>query len=648
VVPIGRPVANNRLYILSRDMQLMPVGVPGEIFIAGDSAARGYINNTWKTREAFIDNPLGSGRLYKTGDIGRWLEDGNIEIIGRCDDQVKIRGYRIEPGEIANTLSELPGVDSCVVVMKDNNDAKKESRECRICGITSRYPNITIDDDGACSMCRDFNTYKPVFNRYFKTLEDLKQTIREAGREKKGKYDCLMVYNGGRGAAYALYRLVEMGCNVLAISYDNGYFGKSDFKNVKKITDSLGLDHILLSHKKTDLILKESLNTAHSVCRGCFLTASSIAGSYALEHGIPVVVNATFSRGQIIDNKLFMFLHQGISDVAELERQIADFTRSAPDMEKSIFDLIDIETVSNKSVYDHIKFLDFYRCCDVTNREMISYLNRRDPYWEKRRNYSIYSTNCPIKQIGDYAHLEDREFHFYGAATSWEKRLGHLGLENVKEDLTCKVTPKGFENFAKRIDYKKSKPAATNDKYLCAYFVSEETPPVSLLKEFLADRLPDYMVPTHFMQLDRIPLTPTGKVNKKSLPEPKMEQARSSATYAEPKAGLEKEIAAIWRTALKLDKVGANDNFFDLGGNSLNVIQVSSKLKELVEQDVPVVAIFTYPTVHTLAENLGREESSSPDTGRQIARDEERERGKSRLKQRIRKKKDLVQQPLAQ
>ncbi len=640
IVPIGRPVANNQIYILSGDMQLMPVGIPGEICIAGESVARGYVNNFAKTREAFSDNPFGPGKLYKTGDIGLWLEDGNIEIIGRSDDQVKIRGFRIEPGEIENTLALHSDVDSCIVVTKDSGDTKKEIKECRLCGVTTQYPNITIDDDDTCNLCRDFYLDKPVLDKYFKTLEDLKQTVLEAGRDKKSKYDCLMVYNGGRGAAYALYHMVEMGLKVLPISYDNGYFGKADFKNVKKITHSLGLDHVIMTHKNTDLILKESLNTVHSVCRGCFLTGSAIAGTYALENDIPVVVNCTFSRGQIIDNKLFMFLKQGIIDIGELEKQTANFSRSAPDMEKSIFDLIDMENVSNKKVYDDVKFLDFYRYSDVTNQDMIEYLNNRDPYWKRRRNYAVYSTNCPIKQIGDYAHLQDRDFHFYGAATSWEKRLGHLGLQDIKVDLKCNVTPKGFRNFADRIDYKKSSTQDIGGKYLCAYFTSKNPPSVSQLREFLEERLPDYMVPAHFVKLDNVPLTPSGKIDKKRLPEPKKE--RTGATYVEPKSGLEKDIAEIWKSVLELDAVGANDNFFDLGGNSINVIQVSTKLKSVVDQDVPVVTLFTYTTVQSLADNLGKEGGNKQEVQYQASRSEEREKGKSRLKKRIKKTKKTL------
>jgi len=639
IVPIGTPVANNRIYILSRDLQPMPKNLAGEICIAGDSVARGYINNPGKTDEHFIVNPFGHRKLYTTGDIGRWLEDGNIEILGRVDDQVKIRGYRIEPGEIAAVLSSHPLVNESVVVLKDDNKAKAEIMQCKTCGITTRYPGVTIGGDGECTICQELSTSKKVFDQYFKTLENLEQTLRETNKNKKGKYDCLLLYSGGRGAAYALYHLVEMGFNVLAATYDNGYFSSVDLQNIKRITSTLGVDHFVLTHKNSNLILKESLKAAHTVCRGCFHTSSALAGEYALKNCIPMVVGATLSRGQIIENKLYIFMQQGISDEKELEKKIADFLRSAPDMDKTIFEHIDIDGVNDRSIYDTVKFIDFYRYCDVTNEEMIAYLNNKDSFWKTRKNAAIYSTNCPIKQIGDYAHLLDRGFHFYGSATSWEKRLGHLTLENVREDLTCKVTRKGYENFLKRIgSLKKDISIEISDKYLCAYFVSDKNKTVSTsqLRDFLSKRLPDYMTPAYFEQLEKIPLTPTGKVDKKSLPEPRKERSRQGATYVEPKTGIEKAIAEIWKGVLKLDKVGINDNFFDLGGNSLNIIQVSSKLKEVVKRDVPVVTIFTYPTIQSLAGSLVKQASYSPGVESINSRYEEREKGKDRLKKRAR------------
>lgn len=105
-VPIGKPVANNKLYILGKNLELLPRNVPGEICIAGESLARGYLNSVDKTTAAFVPNPLGEGRLYRTGDLGKWLNDGSIEIQGRIDTQLKIRGYRVEPAEIQNRLHE--------------------------------------------------------------------------------------------------------------------------------------------------------------------------------------------------------------------------------------------------------------------------------------------------------------------------------------------------------------------------------------------------------------------------------------------------------------------------------------------------------------------------------------------------------------
>lgn len=117
-IPIGRPVHNTRLHIL-RDGQVMPVGEPGELCLAGVQLARGYLNNPTLTAEKFTDNPANPGeRIYRTGDIARWLPDGNVEYLGREDHQVKIRGLRIELGEIENTIREFPGISDCVVTVK--------------------------------------------------------------------------------------------------------------------------------------------------------------------------------------------------------------------------------------------------------------------------------------------------------------------------------------------------------------------------------------------------------------------------------------------------------------------------------------------------------------------------------------------------
>ncbi|MFI7019630.1 amino acid adenylation domain-containing protein [Streptomyces sp. NPDC050164] len=117
-VPLGRPVANVRVYVVDEALRPVPLGSPGEIVFSGVCVGRGYVNDEERTRAAFVPDPHVSGaRLYRSGDIGRWLPGGRLEFLGRRDAQVKIRGFRIEIGEIENRLLTVPGVrDSAVIV----------------------------------------------------------------------------------------------------------------------------------------------------------------------------------------------------------------------------------------------------------------------------------------------------------------------------------------------------------------------------------------------------------------------------------------------------------------------------------------------------------------------------------------------------
>ena len=128
-VSIGMPLPNYQIYIVDPDLQPVPIGVKGEILIGGTGLARGYLNRSELTNDKFIQNPFNDepgSRLYRTGDMGRFSPDGNIEFLGRMDDQVKIRGYRIELGEIESALKQLPGVKEAVVLARDDKSGEKE------------------------------------------------------------------------------------------------------------------------------------------------------------------------------------------------------------------------------------------------------------------------------------------------------------------------------------------------------------------------------------------------------------------------------------------------------------------------------------------------------------------------------------------
>ncbi|MDP3852072.1 MAG: amino acid adenylation domain-containing protein, partial [Luteolibacter sp.] len=117
-VPIGRPIANTQMYVLDANLEPLPIGVAGELHIGGVQVGRGYLNRPELTCERFIDNPFGSGRLYKTGDRARYLADGNLEFLGRLDDQIKIGGFRVEPAEIEFALLQHPTVREAAVVAR--------------------------------------------------------------------------------------------------------------------------------------------------------------------------------------------------------------------------------------------------------------------------------------------------------------------------------------------------------------------------------------------------------------------------------------------------------------------------------------------------------------------------------------------------
>ncbi|MCX7595464.1 MAG: AMP-binding protein, partial [Fischerella sp.] len=127
-VPIGRPIANTQIYLLDTHLQPVPIGVPGELYIGGFGLARGYLNQPELTAQKFIPNPFSdepNARLYKTGDLARYLRDGNIEFLGRIDHQVKLRGYRIELTAIEALLLQHPVIREAVVILREEESGSK-------------------------------------------------------------------------------------------------------------------------------------------------------------------------------------------------------------------------------------------------------------------------------------------------------------------------------------------------------------------------------------------------------------------------------------------------------------------------------------------------------------------------------------------
>ena len=137
---IGKPMNNLKVYIMDGE-SLCGIGIPGELCIAGDGVARGYLNRAELNEEKFVSNPFGQGKMYRSGDLARWTADGNIECLGRIDEQVKIRGLRIELGEIESRIRAIDGISDCAVIVRDDANGDKA-----ICAYYVSEKEISVSD----------------------------------------------------------------------------------------------------------------------------------------------------------------------------------------------------------------------------------------------------------------------------------------------------------------------------------------------------------------------------------------------------------------------------------------------------------------------------------------------------------------------
>jgi hypothetical protein len=185
-----------------------------------------------------------------------------------------------------------------------------------------------------------------------------------------------------------------------------------------------------------------------------------------------------------------------------------------------------------------------------------------------------------------------------------------------------------------------------SEKRLVAYAVcnrqssedrQESSPSPNELRRFLKEKLPDYMLPSAFVMLDALPLSPNGKVNRQTLPPPEGVRPELEAAYVMPQTELEQTIATVWQEILDLEKVGIHDNFFELGGHSLLAIKVNSRLREILKTDLSILEMFKYPTISSLGERLSHSQNTSSYFSKTDARTKPFKDGKARQKKRLHK-----------
>ncbi|WHZ55988.1 non-ribosomal peptide synthetase [Metabacillus hrfriensis] len=255
---------------------------------------------------------------------------------------------------------------------------------------------------------------------------------------------------------------------------------------------------------------------------------------------------------------------------------------------------------------------------DLTNERFVS-----DPFVPGKRMY----------KTGDLARwLQNGNIEYIGRIDHQVKIKGvRVEPDEIKEHLLNHSSVKDAVVIAKQNQ--------SDESYLCAYLITIQDVNTADLREYLKNKLPDYMIPSHFVKLESMPLTNSDKIDVRALQKRKDEDYMlSGPSYKAPGTQIEITIADIWKQVLGVNKVGIHDHFFELGGNSLNIVQVNERLKEELNIDLPVVALFRHTTIYSLAQQLklinAEPEKTNPD------RVQVMEESRNRLKDRRRRKRD--------
>jgi amino acid adenylation domain-containing protein/FkbM family methyltransferase len=557
-LPLGRPMANTQIYVLDKNLNLVPVGVAGELYIGGLGLSRGYLKRPELTAEKFIPNYFSDKagtRLYKTGDLARYLPDGNVEFLGRTDDQVKIRGYRIEPGEIEAVLRRHPGVREVAVVAREDTVAQQRL-VAYIVASEDRAPTVAgkqryrLPHGAAVAQLNKNETdymYQEIFERQAYLRHGI--TINDG--------DCVFDVGANIGLFMIFANQICKSPRVYSFEPNPFVFEILTASASLYVPDARVFNFGLSNEAKTATFT-------------FFPGFSLFSGFYADPAAEKRVV------------KSFMINQQkaGVSEMAELieqadailEERFASQTFTAQ-----------LRTLSSVIEQEGIECIDLLKI-NVEKSELDVLLGIKDSDWQKIRQIVL---EVDVKDhLPTITSLLQR--HGYEFAVEQDVLLEGTQLCYV---YAVRPSGKGMLVREQRNGAHLRPIPILNDPFLS----------ISELRSFLETKLPDYMVPSAFVFLDSLPLTSNGKLDRRALPAPDQSRAYLGESYAAPRTRVEEALASIWAEVLRLERVGIYDNFFDLGGHSLLATQVISRVRGAFQIDLPLRNLFEKPTVAELA-----------------------------------------------
>jgi amino acid adenylation domain-containing protein len=618
IVPIGRPVSNSRIYILDSALHPVPVGVRGELYVAGTGVARGYLGDPGNTAARFLPDPFSGrpgSRMYRTGDRGWYTPEGVLNYAGRVDDQVKVRGFRVECGEIESELNHHHLVKGCSI--QAERDDRHRTR-------LVAYILPTAPPAELWPAVGDYWLYDELLYYALTHDERRNEAYRHAiGSTVPGK----VVVDMGTGADAILARFcAEAGArHVYAVEVS-----KRAFDSARATVADLGLsERITVLHGDSSEV---TLPEAADVC------VSELIGVIGSSEGAISVLNdawrllkpdAVMVPRRCITKFAPFMLPQHLADSPRLSGLPHLYTEKVfakvghpfdlrlcikncpPDhviAEPKVFEDLDFSGPSDANATTEATFtvstdarLDgflFWLNLYPDPSQMVDSLADRlswlpafipifDPGVQVVRGDVVRVRGARTVVVG--GRLPD--YYLDGVVERLDGERVRFSMSSVNQSKVFRATPfhdRLFNDF----DVVGDSTDAADGSLLDLG---------ATLRQFLQQRLPSYMVPSSFVILDADASRSTGKLDLRKMAKNRgRRQADRRTGRHGPATKLEETIAAVWGDVLNLGHVDRRDNFFDIGGDSLLISQVRASLERDLSRQISIIDLFRYPTVSSL------------------------------------------------
>ncbi len=625
---IGKPIANTTLYVMEQGVSPSPIGVPGELLIGGDGVTRGYWNRAALTEEKFIDNPFydalapnSSKRLYRTGDLVRRLADGGLEFLGRIDHQIKIRGHRVELGEIERVLSTHESVKDCAVSVKKLPSGEEglvgyvvhKSQEIGVDNAAEKSPTFSLFYFGA-----ETSSEENKYAFYIKSAQFADQNGFEAVWTPERHFNPVgALYPNPSVLSAALASTtshVQLRAGSVVLPLHNPIRVAEDWSVVDNLSGGrVGLalasgwhtqDFIIspdnfLSRKQ---VMLDGIKTLTSLWKGESVTRKNgsnqdvevVIFPKPIRSELPIWITTagnpeTFiEAGRLGANVLTHLIGQTIEELAEkIKLYRASLSENGHDANKfQVTLMIHAYLGENQEV--------------VINEARAPFINYM------RAHLSLLLPLLESLKISTEGITESQLEHLAGVA--FERYANTAALIGTPENAiktVQRITRSGVDEVACLIDWMDSDLALKSLDSLQSLHVAtrkiikKTASEADDFQQYLGRFLPDYMVPSAFVAMDALPLTANNKINRKELPNPT--QLKKLKTYSAPINALQENLCEIWGKLLGLERVGIQEQFFEIGGTSILSIRLLTEINSKLNLNLNVADIFSYPTIEKLS-----------------------------------------------